>query len=222
MTDGRRNYITQTIPSFLAAVKDPELITSMVIHEDGSVPGYTRFLQEEYGHQFEIISGGDRLGHGGAVRRAWFELNHDPNRFIFHLEDDFIFEQQFELAELADLLDDKYWLAQVSLRRDRWGREQVGFIEDAPGWYSQKETPRRKWIETRRNWSFNPCMYRSKLLSVGYPEGLQGEVEWTTKLLATGLPWNVQPGMVQFGIWGGLDEPPYVTHIGFERVGHGY
>jgi hypothetical protein len=84
MTDGRRECIERTIPSF-----------DVFSHPDG------------------------RQGFGGAIRFAWELVRWLPggDRFVLHLEDDFVFRRPVDLMAMAHVLDDEPHLVQLALRR---------------------------------------------------------------------------------------------------------
>lgn len=225
MTDGRKEYIRHTIPSFEENVQGT--ITHRVIHDDSGDADYACWLGKTF-PEYDVVYGGDRLGYSGAVQRAWFELNHDPNRFTFHLEDDFVFNRPVDLDEIAEFLDDHWWLAQMGLRRGRWGREAAGFVEDSPSAYEERRQVAWKhtnlsWIEHRLYYTMTPHLYRSRLRTVPWPDGEGSEIHYKDKLLQSGLPWNVLGEHVKFGFWGGVEDgADAVTHIGHERRGYGY
>lgn len=225
MTDGRGDYLQDTIASFEEKVTGT--ITRRVIHDDSGDLDYSGWLRETF-MNYEIIYGGDRLGYSGAVQRAWFELNHDDNRFTFHLEDDFVFNRSVDLDEIAEFLDEHWWLAQMALRRSAWGREQRGFVEDAPSAYTEMKTvswkqPEHRWLEHQLYYTMTPHLYRSRLRSVGWPDGEGSEIHYKDKLLQQGLPWNVLGEQTKFGFWGGIEDgADAVTHIGEKRAGYGH
>lgn len=225
MTDGRGEYLQGTLSSFDEMVKGT--ITRKVIHDDSGDPEYSTFLQTMH-WGCEII-GGERVGYAGAVQRAWkyLDLKPDGNRFTFHLEDDFVFNRPVDLDEIAEFMDEHWWLAQMALRRGRWGREERGFVEDMPSAYEEMKTvawaPEHRWIEHRNYYTMTPHLYRSKLRLVPWPSGEGSEIHYKDRLLQQGLPWNVLPGHVKFGFWGGVEDGANaVTHIGEERRGYGY
>lgn len=240
MTDGRREYLAQTLASFDHFVTGK--ITRKVIHDDSGDPQFNEWLVEYYGdqsfeitpnnHQYRWLPGvppraarHDRLGYSGAVQRAWryLEEEYDTNRFTFHLEDDFMFNRPVDLDEMAEFLDQKWWLAQIALRRGAWGREQRGFVEDSPSAYKQCLDGEHAWLEHRLYYTMTPHLYRSRLRKVGWPDGIGSEIHFKDKLLQEGLPWNVSGTNVRFGFWGGIEDGAnVVTHIGYERLGHGY
>jgi hypothetical protein len=222
MTDGRREYLAQTLASFDHFVTGK--ITRRVIHDDSGDPEYKDWLRYEYGAwDSDIIDSDERLGYSRAVQRAWQYLEGDTNRFTFHLEDDFMFNRPVDLDELVEFLDQKWWLAQIALRRGAWGREQRGFVEDSPSAYKQCLDGEHAWLEHRLYYTMTPHLYRSRLRKVGWPDGIGSEIHFKDKLLQEGLPWNVSGTNVRFGFWGGIEDGANaVTHIGYERLGHGY
>jgi hypothetical protein len=221
MTDGRHEYIERTLASAMLNLKGD--VSLSIIHDDSGDPEYNRWLHDRF-PDYDLIGGGERLGQAGAIRRAWRYLEEwDTNRFTFHLEDDFVFNRPVDLDELAEFLDQKWWLAQVALRRGRWGSEAGGFVEDSPSAYIERTDSAQTWLEHRLYYTLTPHLYRARLRRVGWPEGPGGEVYFRDRLFREGLPWDVQGKHVQFAFWGGVvDGADAVTHIGERRMGHGY
>jgi hypothetical protein len=71
-----------------------------------------------------------------------------------------------------------------------------------------------QWLEHRRCFTTNPCLYRRSLCAAGWPDELDSEGLMTQRL--NGDPAN------RFGYWGPRDDSPWVHHIGSHRVGTGY
>lgn len=231
MTDGRGEYLKRTLTSAERNLRGD--ISRTVIHDDSGDQDYRCWLTE-YFPDYRVVGNLNRQGYSGAVRNAWWYLDHDAvdprdtNRFTFHLEDDFVFNRPVDLDEIAEFLDDHWWLAQMGLRRGRWGREAAGFVEDSPSAYEERREVAWKhtslsWIEHRLYYTMTPHLYRSRLRSVGWPDGEGSEIHFKDKLLQSGLPWNVPSEHVKFGFWGNTEDGANaVTHIGEERRGFGY
>lgn len=215
-TDGR-DYIYETIPSALANLHGP--ITRKVIHDDSGDAGVHDRLRETF-PDFDLAAHpAGRQGFGGAIRNAWRLLAAGPERFVFHLEDDFTFNQPVDLAAFAEVLDSQGHLAQLALRRQPWNDEERaagGIVEQHPHDYEEWSDVRsgHTWLEHRRFFTTNPSLYRRELCSVGWPDCQFSEGVFTHRLLA-------DPDL-RFGFWGARDSGEWVTHTGRERVGSGY
>lgn len=217
-TDGRREYIERSLASFDEMVAGP--ISRRVIHDDSGDGEYGDWLVSAF-PGYEVFSTGRRSGFAGAIQSAWRYLEDIREPYVFDVEDDFTYARPVHLIDFAVVLERRPYLAQVALRRQPVGNEppEGGFIAQAPQWYTECEG----WIETRRNWTTNPSLYRQELVHVGWPDAPDSEGYFGFALKDDiGLPWGVEPKDVQFGIWGAIDDPPAIEHIGHERVGVGY
>lgn len=225
LTDGRDELLAQTLESFDRMVTGP--VTRRVIFDDTGDSGHVLELHSRYGGRYEIVSNGRRNGFGEAVRLAWQHADRGGDeRFVFHLEDDFVFDRRVDLWQLAELLDRRRYLAQIALRRQPWNAHEVemgGVVECNPTEYVERWEldPRAEWIEHRLFWTTNPSLFRRELLDAGWMGGDQAEGRFTHLLLAEGIPganWTE----VRFAFWGALDSGVWVRHVGADRVGHGY
>lgn len=224
MTDGRGEYLTRTLAAFDRHVTAN--ITARLIHDDSGDVAYRAWLGEAYPQYRLVTTGRQRCGFSAAMCSAWrhlVALRHTP--WVFHLEDDFEVTRPVNLADLAALLVQRPYLAQMALRRQAWGTEvdYGGFVEAAPAWYSGCTDGTRSWIETGRNFTCNPSLYRRSLTRVGWPLGDGSENLITSQLRKHGLPWGVPGPRVRFGFWGDLPGGrDWVHHIGHRRMGVGY
>lgn len=230
ITDGRRDCITQTIPSALAMLEGP--ITSRVIYDDSGDPEHRAWLADTF-PTFEIIWHPDgRQGFGGAIRTAWTHLATGPEPFIFHLEDDFTFNRPVKLKAMAGVLASNDTVIQLALRRQPWNQHERlagGVVEQHPDDYTDVnlwddtnrmayglEDPRLHPVLLHRLFfTTNPSLYRRSLCEQGWPTGSASEGVFTHQML------QADPAAV-FGYWGARDSGEWVTHIGKERVGVGY
>lgn len=215
MTDGRRDCIEQTIPAFDAKVSGH--ITFRAIHDDSGDSSYRHWLHKRF-PEFTIWSG-PRQGFGGAVQSAWRHLRNRDERFIFHLEDDFVFNKAADLGDLADVLDAEPHLVQLAFRRQPWNADELvagGIVEQHPAAYTDRiDDAGRAWLEHRLFFTTNPSLYRRRLLvDHRWPSGAHSEGRFTHRLL--------EDPEVRFGFWGTRGSGEWVQHIGHERVGTGY
>ena len=211
MTDGRIECLTRAIESVDASVQGE--FAYRVIHDDTGDKGYRRELQERY-PEFTVIGQNSRQGFGGAIRSAWTWIRRNTDsHYIFHMEDDFVFNETVWLSRLSEILDTHPYIAQLAFKRQPWNDKEIaagGIIEQDPDAFTDFE----EWCEHRKFFTTNPCIYRRALLDIGWPDGLNSEGMFGIKLLE-----NPQ---LKFAFYGKKFDPPKVTHIGDKRVGKGY
>lgn len=174
-----------------------------------------------------------RQGFGGAIAHAWktVVLN-SPATHLFHLEDDFTFNRDVDLDDIAYVLDTHRYLAQMALRRQPWNDAEKaagGVVELIPTAFSDQSTFRPKegaavgfdpqllmWLEHREFWTTNPSLIRVEhILNNPWPNVPQSEGRYTLALK------DYDPDL-RFGYWGHRDSGEWVHHIGDQRVGTGY
>jgi hypothetical protein len=215
ITDGRRDLIVETIASARANLVGP--ITRRVIYDDSGDEASRAWLRETF-PDFELIfHPAGRQGFGGAIRTAWSHLALGPERFVFHLEDDFTFNCPVHLWHVANVLDAFPYLTQVALRRQPWSDAEVlagGVVEQHPEDFIERRSGELAWLEHRRFFTTNPSLYRTELCRRGWPTGDQSEGRFSAELFT-------DPD-VRCAYWGARDDEPWVHHNGKERVGVGY
>lgn len=229
MTDGRVDYLRDTIASFDAMAVPQRIVTRRVLHNDSPDPDFGAWLAHTY-PGFEIVPSwkalqGQRSGFTGAIRSAWSHLRHSPGpeRFVFHLEEDFTFNKAVPLDVMAWVLDEHPEVAQMALRRQPWSDTEKaagGVVETAPWEYQDRSDaePERwiaEWLEQRLFWTTNPSLYRMGLIDHDdWPDVEHSEGIFTHHLL--------EDPDLRFGYWGARDSGEWVTHIGHRRTGGGY
>ncbi|WP_241831196.1 hypothetical protein [Parafrankia soli] len=225
MTDGRDDTLDRTIQS--ASWSLGGAIVDWLIHDDTGDASHRRALEDRYPRFSVIPSPLRRAGFGGAIRQAWeFIYTWSKADYILHLEDDFTFRQAVDLAAMAQVLAERPHLSQLALRRQPWNdaeRAAGGIVEQHPDDYVQvTDEHGHAWLEHRRFFTTNPCLYRRELCSAGWPAGAQSEGRFGLGLLRSGLPWGVSGPDVRMGFWGARDSGEAVEHIGVQRAGMGY
>lgn len=224
MTDGRRDCIAETIPSALASLSGP--ITDRVIHDDSGDPDYRAWLADQFPTFTLIGAQSGRSGFGGAIASAWAWLvANSSTQFVFHLEDDFIFNRIVNLEAMADVLVRHSHITQMALRRQPWNddeRAAGGIVEQHPddyrevaGLHGYPVGDHLAWLEHRRFFTTNPSLYRTELCRRGWPTASNSEGRFSIDLFA-------HDPLLRSGFWGARDSGEWVTHIGRDRVGSGY
>jgi hypothetical protein len=217
-TDGRRAYIERTIASFEEQVTGA--IGDRVIHDDSGDDANHAWLRETFPEWRVIWHQHGRRGFGGAINNAWRHLaDHASSQddFVFHLEDDFLFNRAVDLDAMARVLAARPYLVQLALRRQPWNddeRAAGGIVEQHPDDYLEQTDGEHVWLEHRRFFTTNPSLYRRGLCTQGWPTGDHSEGRFGIRLTA-------DPD-VRFGYWGSRDSGEWVEHIGAERAGCGY
>lgn len=212
-TDGRRECLAQTIRSFWNMCYGK--ITQAIMIDDSADRGYAAWLDQEFFNFDRIIHHRQRLGFGGAIIDGWKQVAPAAG-WVFHLEDDFLFNRAINLDALIEVLIHEPKLAQLVYKRQAWNpQEQAagGIVEQDPTAYADKEYNGFHWLEHDKFFSTNPCLYSTDIVKVGWPCEEHSEGMFTFKLRDLGY---------RFGFVGKRSDPPAVTHIGLERVGNGY
>jgi hypothetical protein len=223
ITDGRDAHLAATLASAGQHLHGP--ITERFMFDDTGHPDHRFRLADTY-PTFTVLGDGPRRGFGGALRAAWEHLHtHSRAGLVLHLEADFTFNRPVDLDAMTEVLVHHPELVQMALRRQAWSPAEHaagGVVEQNPTAYTDHCDPAgRRWLEHRLFFTTNPCLYRISLCATGWPHGGQSEGVFTHRLLAQGSP-EIPGQWLRFAYWGARTDPPWVTHIGHERVGTGY
>lgn len=214
-TDGRE-HIYDAVPSALAHLDGP--FTHRVIFDDSANPSNYRRLKDEFGGLFHIVPARERRGFGGTIANAWRYLSTLDEPFVFHAEDDFIYNRAVDLVSMVTVLDENPDLLQLALRRQPWNLEERaagGIVEQHPDDYTDRsDRYGNEWLEHRRFFTTNPSLYRTVLCERGWPIVERSEGIFTHQL--------IDDPHARFGFWGSRHSGEWVSHIGAERAGVGY
>jgi len=211
ITDGRFDYLRATIASAVEHLPD---IPYRYIVDDSGADDSCAYLADHY-RGWQIVHHAQRRGLAGAVKTTWqfaIDLGLD---YLFHLEDDFTFERDVDMAAMVATLQRSPRCAQMLLKRQPLSPEELaagdvlGAMGElrATGWVDCVDPfHEHHWTAQRRIFSLNPCVIPRAVLDLGWPD--TNEAGMTTRLLATGY---------EFGVWGKVGDPPAVIHIGEHR-----
>lgn len=227
LTNGRKDYIDQTIPSAEKSLvtKGNTRISHRVIVDDSGDATYRQWLRERF-PDYELHTVGDEpLGLWNALTyiRGW--VRHCKPDYVFHLEDDFLFNAPVVLDDLVAIQrTDPSHIAQVALLRQAWYQNeklcgglmealeaqhphQTLFIEQ----YTSAGIP---YLMHRTQFTLNPCLYPLWITDYQWPKG-----DWTEAYFGKQL---LRDQSIICTYYGQRHDPPLVTHIGVERVGIQY
>lgn len=213
MTDGRDDYLRHAVASGFSMLKGP--ITEFWMHDDSGDETHRDYLRTEY-PTFTHIGSGPRRGFGGAYNHVWATLKSQSRaKYIFNLEDDFIFNREIPLLDIIQKLEEHPHLYQLALRRQAWSSEEIqagGIIERWPTQFHQQDG----WILHKLFFTTNPSLYRKSLVDErDYPVVKDAEGHFFLGIV------NSDPD-AQFGYWGEKTDAPWVNHIGSHRQPGGW
>lgn len=201
LTTGTRDTLAKTIASFDENVSGP--IGRKVIIVDGIAK--PEFIGWE---TVNIRGGGFARATAAAIRVAIGS----GQPWVFHLEDDFLFDRPVDLSDLQAEMDAHPDLAQMSLLRQAWYRHEIeagGIVEANPEAFEQ----RGEHLRHREYWTTNPHLTRRlELAGRDWPLGKWSESQYSKLVF--------EDSDVACGIWG--DGSPWITHIGETKAGTGY
>jgi hypothetical protein len=201
ITDGRADCLARMWES-LAEQVPYDWHSVLVVNDDpGSFPVVPSWVRP-----LTVIQHPRREGGAGAVRSAWRNIvRGDQPRYVFHVEDDWVFTRPVDIDKMVTVLEEHPQLAQVVLRKQLMGVEAEW---SPPGGWEEAWFPHRDFVWHRRNWSLNPCLYPLCIPDT-YPWPVGGhEHHFTADLLADG--WR-------FAFYGNWDDAPHIDHIGHVR-----
>ena len=211
MTNGRRGYLEETLSSL---DKLHGNFTRKLIHDDSGDKEFQDWLKK---FNFEIAVT-EKVGFTLAMISAWQKLKEDSNEWVFHLEEDFPILEDIYIENMIDVMNNNNHLKQMVLQRrpiEERKLKKRGRVAYYPEYYEDKTDGVNYWIEHRRNFSCNPCLYRKSLI-YEYPwtNMKNSEREYSNILLK--IP------EIKFAFWGKRTDKPRVMHIGEIRSGFNY
>lgn len=206
-TNGRQSLMTRAIASLRANVMQHWKFDHMVVVDDSGEQGNFELLHDLL-PEFTVIRHPENRGLAAAVQQVW-AMTPSNIDFVFHMEDDFIFNSIPDLSSMTKLLLKYPELWQVVLKRQPVSYEEMvagGYIEMAPQDYEQRESD-ISWLKHQKFFSLNPCLIPKNIFhTVGWPDG--NEAEMTQRMIrADGYS----------AIYGHKNDAPILNHIGNYR-----
>jgi len=221
----RLDYLKRTIDSAMKHLIGNITHQFIVVDCIGNSDYWSAVCEEANASGYVARLAFKRLGFSGAIQTGWDYVAQLPAdvTHVFHLEGDFVFNQDIDLSEMETVLDEVPDLAQLALLRQPWSVQEVragGIIQvhpddfelvtyEYPGWACGFS-----YVAHKKFFTTNPCLYRRELTTRGWPEPPESEDKFGISLVQDGY---------HFGFWQeSLDAPPVVEHIGLVRTGKGY
>ena len=212
ITDGRRNYIRDTISSASQYLKGP--FGPLFLYDDSADEENHQWLRNNF-PSFKLIYKETRQGFGGAINSAWEYMQDFDFDYVFHLEDDFTFNREIPINDMIKKLEENPNVYQMALRRQAWNEEEKragGVIERWPENFHQEDG----WISHKMFFTTNPSLYRRSLIETRrFPDVKDSEGHFHHLII------NSDPN-AQYGYWGLKTDSPWVTHTGVQRKGDMY
>ena len=216
-TDGRDELLKQCITSLDQHVSFPQEDRRVIVDDTGEAAHWD-YLQKVYPRCI-VLPHLKKIGFCRTISTAWqWVLNSSIwTEYVFHVEDDFIFQRPVSLGDLIEVLDKNQDVAQLALKRQPVNNTEVeaqDLYRARPGQWEQKKTGEHYWLKHRNFFTTNPSLYPFSILQhIKLWEACECEGRFGIYLQTFGL---------SFGYWGTLEDPPWVLHSGLLRKGTGY
>lgn len=206
-TDGRKECLEQSMKSIEYYL--PPVDHKIIVNDSGD-PEYSAWLDKSF-PDFTCIHHSERLGLAGATRSAFQAAIDTGADYYFRMEDDFILQETVDLQTMGSLLSHFIDLAQIAFKRqpvNEVERQAGGFIETDPGRYWEANG----LVQHQVCFTFNPSLIPRRVAQLCLDQPGDGlERGFTDTLVGhTQRPYS-------FGIFGTIDDPPRVIHIGETR-----
>jgi hypothetical protein len=206
-TDGRLRCLKEAIDSaeenLKCVFKD-----KLIVNDEPSA--YAEIQSWYSSRGFEIISNAARYGYCYSIKRAWAQLYAlGKVDYVFHLEDDFTFNEPIPVLDMIKILKRDPKLAQMALVRQPVNDIEIAagsMIAACPERYLRCAGDGFEWLENNFCFTNNPCIYPMEIATYPYPARTSwpwGEGEFSAFLREKGY---------RFGYWGKIDQKPMVHH----------
>ncbi len=215
--NGRKALLDKTLASLKENVNYP-FLNKIMINDTGRT-GYALQLEEQYAGEWHIISHQFNEGLSGSIRSLWAAARLYDVDYIFHVEEDFTFNQPIDIDSMRNILEFNPNIAQVALKRQPCNPAEIevgGFMQQDPDSYEVSglrslDGDDSDWVfhaKHRNFFTLNPCLYPRWVIDLGWEQGW-GEKEFGERLFAD--------ANVQCAFLGKVNDPPLVDHIGNYR-----
>ena len=146
----------------------------------------------------------ERNGWWWSIEQAWQQVRQTDADYVFHLEDDWLFNRPVDVDELVHICESDYNLANVVLRRQAMPSEpEGGYIGADPFGFID----RGGYLEHSKGFWLNPCLYPAEVPRRYQWPPYFTEGQFTQVMLEDSPSWR-------FAVYGGKNDEPVVHHIG--------
>lgn len=218
LTDGRKEYLEQTLPTWIEAYGD--LIQHKMIIDDSGNTGYRHWLIETFPEFIVVAVGKDRCGYAEAMRKVFEMVVYMGQPYNLHIEDDFKLHLAPNLERVCAVLDNYPNVSQMSFMRQPWYPNEIqygGVVEalEAQGTrvFTQKVSNGSPWVRHNAFWTANPNVFPQWVAHREWPDAPWCEMQFSK---------NLKRDRKLSGIWGNRDNWVCVEHIGEVRSGTDY
>lgn len=207
INDGRNDYLEQTLKSLVKNVVFPfEAEIYKILYDDmpkGRDEEFLSHIALEYKIDRVILSEKND-GINQTVQNVWKEV--PPCDYIWHQENDFIYNEQISVEEMIKPLQMNRMIGQIALQRQAWYEDEIeagGMYKVGYRSYRQGNIAGTDLVFQDLFFTHNPCIYRySSIAQIP----LYSELEFAAHLKRTGVK--------TFAYLGKLTDEPKVHHIG--------
>ncbi len=211
-TDGRRQYIEETIASVDRFVNDNVKFDSGYIVDDSGDEEYADWLRETFPY-LTVVHHPERRGLGECFKSALETFMASKADLCFMVEDDTPLIGEIDLAEMASVLQPRTNLAQLMLMRPPFNTEEIaagGVYAMTPGDFIEcGDAAGHRWVEHHRHFGFNPFLCTQDVARY--------ILMTATNFLELGVTEPLKAAGFKFGYWAGLNDPPLCSHAGTQR-----
>lgn len=197
ITAGRKTYLERTLISFHEHC-DHKFSHRLIVDDSGS-HAFADWLERTF-PSWTIIHHQQNDGLRASIDSAWQWCHTNAVDWVFHLEEDFTFEEDVDIPRMKSLVE-AHDLHQLVLYRQPWAPREMsagGYLH-LGGW----ERLTDDLYLGRHLFGFNPCLYPGWICSLA--GGLEADV-------------TAQIPDLRSGVLTGADEKPLVWHIGAESA----
>lgn len=219
LTDGRKEFLKKTIPCWKKNINGP--FSNKIILDDSGDKDYRLWLAKTF-KDFEVIPvGNKRMGYTNAMRKVFSVAKDSGSPYVFHLEDDFLIKESFDLNNFVNVLEKNKNLTQMAFMRDPWYENEIRdggvmrtLIKDGRK-VSRIKRKEGVWLEHRIFWTCNPNVYPLWLTEFEWPNRKHSEYYFSREVFKANRNYKA-------AMWGQMKDTPLVTHIGSYQKGEKY
>jgi hypothetical protein len=179
----RRGYLERSLASLAAHVSGP--IVQKVLYSDWD--SRVAFgLEQIAGRHGFYVAGGGHYNYKVGMPRMWrYIASRALGPYVFLAEDDFLYDEDVNLAQFVDVLEARPSVTQVALLRQPFYQREVdkgGILGWDPATFTPVAVNGYRILEHRNYWTANPSLFRRSLTAVEWPEADHSETRFAEAL----------------------------------------